>query len=278
MLSYRHSYHAGNFADVLKHVVLIEILEYLLKKDKPLHYVDTHAGAGVYDLSGAKAQKLQEYRAGVGLLNVETFPELARYFEIIAAHNPPGRLERYPGSPLIASRLLRRGDRAWLFELHPEDARILEENFQWDRRVRVAQQDGYAALPGLLPPVSRRALTLIDPSYEIKSDYQQVVRAVADAVAKFATGTYVIWYPVVERERVLQMQRELVATGIPDIQRFELCVLPDSSTPGMTGAGMLVINPPWTLLTTMSQLLPRLTAALGQHPDAFCTAEILVAQ
>lgn len=278
MLSYRHSYHAGNFADVLKHIVLIEILEHLLQKDKSIHYIDTHAGAGVYDLTSPRAQKLQEYRGGIGLLRQTSWPELSRYLQIVAELNPADSLVCYPGSPAIALKLLRRHDRAWLYELHPEDARLLEERYQHDRRVRLARQDGYAALAGLLPPVSRRGLVLIDPSYEIKTDYQRVVEVVEQACRRFATGTYAIWYPVVERERITALEQDFIRTGIPDIARFELNVRPDANGTGMTGAGMVVVNPPWTLLARMSALLPKLTQLLGQHPEASCRAELLVAQ
>jgi 23S rRNA (adenine2030-N6)-methyltransferase len=179
---------------------------------------------------------------------------------------------------MIALQLLRRHDRAWLYELHPEDARLLEERFSHDRRVQIVRQDGYAALPGLLPPVSRRGLVLMDPSYEIKSDYQQVVAAITQAYQKFATGTYALWYPVVERQRITELETGLVRSGVRDIQRFELSVRPDSLEPGMTGCGMVVVNPPWTLMASMQMLLPRLVQTLGQHPDAAYKADVLVAE
>ncbi len=278
MLSYRHSYHAGNFADVLKHIVLIEILEHMLKKDKPVYYFDTHAGAGFYDLRAPRALKLQESRQGVGLLEPAQWPELAQYFQILDALNPGDALHYYPGSPLIAAKLLRPSDRLWFYELHGEDARLLEDNFCRDRRVKCSRSDGYAGLLAQLPPLSRRGLALIDPSYEIKSDYQQVVKVLEQSMRRFATGSYALWYPVVERSRIRQMERDLLGSGIANIQRFELCVQPDSDAPGMTGAGMVVVNPPWTLMDKMTTVLPRLAAVLGQHPHASFKADVLVGQ
>ncbi|MDA1074185.1 MAG: 23S rRNA (adenine(2030)-N(6))-methyltransferase RlmJ [Proteobacteria bacterium] len=278
MLSYRHSFHAGNFADVIKHIVLIEILEHLLSKDKALHYIDTHAGAGMFDLTGEHSLKLQEFRDGVGRLVPEDWPELATYFSIIHAHNAQADLAGYPGSPMIARSLLRRHDRAWLYELHPQDSLLLTETIGRDRRFRVLQEDGYAGLLGLLPPLTRRGLVLIDPSYEVKSEYSRVVEIVLKSHRKFNTGTYALWYPVVERERVVNLERDFENSGIRNIQRFEICVQPDSKERGMTGAGMIVVNPPWTLMARMSVLLPRLSQTLAQAPETSFKADVLVAQ
>jgi 23S rRNA (adenine2030-N6)-methyltransferase len=209
LLSYRHSFHAGNFADVLKHIVLVEILEHLAAKEKAFEYIDSHAGAGLFDLTHGHAEKLEEFRGGIGRLWDRDWPELRRYFEIIRACNPSGSLNYYPGSPLIAMHFLRPRDRAWLFELHPKDSRRLEKNTQGSHRIRVACQDGHQGLLALLPPASRRGLILIDPSYEIKSEYEQVLETVKKACRKFSSGIYAIWYPVIEREKKVRTPTSL---------------------------------------------------------------------
>lgn len=278
MLSYRHSFHAGNFADVLKHLVLVEVVEYLLRKDGRVDYIDTHAGAGLFNLAAGDALKLQEHSDGIGRLGSTDIPGLARYLEVIDAFNSGGGRAIYPGSPAIALHLLRPQDRAWLFELHPQDFDVLAGNMAGDRRVRVAREDGLRASLALLPPVGRRALVFIDPSYEIKADYDQVVDTVQKAHAKFATGTYVIWYPVVDRRRIIAMERRLLRTGIRNIQRFEICVGADSDDHGMTGSGLFVINPPWTLLGTMSTVLPDLARVLARDPHFSCACDVIAGE
>jgi 23S rRNA (adenine2030-N6)-methyltransferase len=276
LLSYRHSFHAGNFADVLKHIVLVEILEYLAGKEKAFEYIDSHAGAGLFDLTHGHAEKLEEFRGGIGRLWGRDWPQFESYFDAIRACNPQGSLNYYPGSPLIAMHFMRPQDRAWLFELHPKDYRRLEKNTQANHRIRVACQDGHQGVLALLPPASRRGLILIDPSYEIKSEYEQVSETVKKAYKKFSTGIYAIWYPVVEREKICQLERSLVASGIRDIQRFELGLAPDSDGHGMTASGMIVINPPWKLYEKMSRVLPELAGALGAPGTAFYKCDTLV--
>ncbi len=278
MLSYRHSFHAGNFADVLKHIVLIEILQYLKRKDAAFDYIDTHAGAGLFDLASDHAAKLAEYRLGITRLQQSTLPALQAYLRVVAAFNPAEELRFYPGSPAIAQQLLRPQDRASLFELHPSDHALLQEQMSGDRRIRVLKQDGLAGLPGLLPPRSRRALVLIDPSYEIKTEHQRVVEAVVKAHKRFATGSFAIWYPVIDRSQSEGFIRQIQDSGIRDIQRFELAVRNDASGSGMTAAGMVVINPPWLLMQTMSRLLPELVPLLGQEEGAGYRAETLAAE
>lgn len=276
MLSYRHSFHAGNFADVLKHVVLIEILEYLTGKEKAFEYIDSHAGAGLFDLTHGHAEKLEEYRDGIGRLWGGDWPGLSRYFEVIKAHNHSNNLIYYPGSPLIAMHFMRPQDKAWLFELHPTDFRRLEKNTHGNHQVRTTCQDGHQGVLALLPPAARRGLVLIDPSYEIKSEYEQVFETICKAYRRFSTGIYAIWYPVVERDKVRQLEHSLVASGIRDIQRFELGLAPDSDDRGMTASGMIVINPPWTLFEKMSLLLPELAGTLGAGGMAFYKCDTLV--
>ena len=278
MLSYRHSFHAGNFADVIKHIVIIEILEHLTKKDKAFDYIDTHAGAGIYNLKSEHATKLQEYTSGIGKLNAEDWPELSLYFEIISSFNETGALKYYPGSPMIARHFLRGQDKAWLYELHPADFDLLNNNIGRDRRIRVKHEDGLKGLLSLLPPLSRRGFVLIDPSYEVKSDYLQVMNTVTRAHKKFSTGTYAIWYPVVDRARINQLENNFINSGIKNIQRFELALAPDSHASGMTASGMIVINPPWTLIEKMSPLLPKLVATLADNNDAFFKCDVLVCE
>lgn len=269
MLSYRHSYHAGNFADVLKHTVLVEILKHLVQKDKPFEYIDTHAGAGLYNLRSGFSTKLSEFENGIGRLADNDWPELKDYRRIVADCNQTDLLDFYPGSPLIAMQYLRAKDRAWLFELHTGDFPLLEKHTANDQRVRVMQKDGYQGLMSLLPPAARRGLVLIDPSYEVKTEYDTVVKSLRSAWRKFPTGIYALWYPVVQRRQVDRLIRQLLAFEIKDIQRFELSVLPDSAARGMTGSGMIVINPPWRLFQLMQTMLPKLGRALAGDKSHF---------
>lgn len=267
MLSYRHGFHAGNFADVLKHVVLVEVLRYLSEKEKPFEYIDTHAGAGAYSLASEQADKLREYEQGIGLLYNKTHPALQPYLELIRRFNDGGALRRYPGSPKIAEALLRPQDRGWLFELHPSDFPQLQTAFRASKRFRVAQEDGFEGLLRRLPPTARRGCILLDPAYEVKEDYEQVVRTLVRAHKRFASGIYCLWYPVVERHRIERMERLLSGSGIRDIQCFELRREDETGDDGgMQATGMLVINPPWTLMARMQTLLPLLCKKLdGQH-------------
>ncbi|HYD34210.1 MAG TPA: 23S rRNA (adenine(2030)-N(6))-methyltransferase RlmJ, partial [Methylophilaceae bacterium] len=206
MLSYRHAFHAGNHADVLKHFVLKEVLQYSAQKDKPFWYVDTHAGAGMYALDKGYAQQNAEYRDGIERLwnSQDLPPALVDYVALIRKLNPQGSLRHYPGSPAVARELLRPDDRMRLFELHPNDSKLLRQEFlvdnpQANRQMLIETQDGFAGLKALLPPPPRRAVVLIDPPYEDKSDYQRVVEAIKDSLERFADGTYMIWYPVLQR-------------------------------------------------------------------------------
>lgn len=278
MLSYRHSFHAGNFADVLKHTVLVEILASLIKKDKPFDYIDTHAGAGLYHLKSNDAKKLEEYNNGIAKLKNGDWPELERYFSIIDRYNKTANLHYYPGSPLFASDFLRTHDKAWLYELHPKDFSLLSKNVTQTRRLKIFSEDGLQGLLSLLPPQSRRALVLVDPSYEVKAEYEQVFDTIDKAYKKFATGIYAIWYPVVERQKIDRLQRRFIRSGIKDIQRFELGLTADTDKRGMTASGMLVINPPWGLFETMSALLPKLLKALAQDDNAFYKCDVLVGE
>lgn len=268
MLSYRHGYHAGNFADVFKHVVLVACLEYLKRKPRPVSYIDTHAGAGRYALDSDFARKREEYADGIGRLwQRDGAPHsVARYLHHVAqANGGAEQLAHYPGSPLLASMVLADQDPMTLFELHPRDAEALAEVMAGRPRLQVRPEDGLLGCIGMLPPPSRRGLLLVDPSYEVKTDYQQVVTTLSHGYRRFATGVYALWYPVVERVRSEQLLAQLTATGIPRMECYEFGVAADSEAFGMTGCGMVLINPPFTLQGAMSEALPWLVQALA--PD-----------
>ncbi len=264
MLSYRHSFHAGNHADVLKHTVQSLILTAMKEKDKPFLYLDTHAGAGRYLLSGEHAGRTGEYLDGIGKIwQRDDCPALlAPYLTVIRHYNRSGTLRYYPGSPLIARQLLREHDKLHLTELHTSDYPLLRDEFQKDARAEVLRADGYHQLKSQLPPLSRRAVVLIDPPYEMKTDYQDVVAGIQEGYKRFATGVYALWYPVVLRQHVKKILASLEKTGIRRIMQIELAVRPDSDQRGMTGSGMIVINPPWMLEQQMAELLPWLHQAL----------------
>jgi len=264
MLSYRHSFHAGNHADVLKHIVQTLIIESLKEKEKPFLYLDTHAGAGRYQLTNAHATRTGEYLEGIARLwQQEEVPELILpYLEAVGSLNTSDELRYYPGSPLLAAKLLREQDLLMLPELHPTDFPLLRTEFSRDKRVRVCREDGFGQLKSKLPPASRRGFALIDPPYELKQDYSAVVKGIVEGYKRFATGTYAIWYPVVHRQQIKRMLKELEATGIRKILQIELAVKPDSDQLGMTASGMIVINPPWKLASQMASILPWLHKTL----------------
>ena len=266
MLSYRHSFHAGNHADVLKHIVLMLIIESLQQKEKGFYYLDTHAGAGLYRLFSQEAEKTAEYAEGIGRLwQCDDLPtEVDRYVKLIRKLNYGGKaLRYYAGSPLLAANLLRPQDRALMMELHPSDFPLLRNNFKAFDNVTVKIGDGFQQVKATLPPKERRGLVLIDPPYELKEDYDLVVKSIEEGYKRFATGVYAIWYPVVLRQQTKRMIKGLDATGIRKILQIELAVRPDSDQRGMTASGMIVINPPWTLEKQMKSILPYLSTALA---------------
>lgn len=275
MLSYRHAFHAGSHADVLKHSALLLMLDYLKQKDKPFWYVDTHAGAGRYRLQDAEAQKTREYESGIARL--WSRPDLPKalqvYCDSVRAQNGGGDLRFYPGSPLFAAHSLRAQDRLRLFELHPQDYTILSNVLEKDRRAMLAKEDGLAGLKALLPPLSRRALVLIDPPYEQQSEYRQVVDTLKDALRRFPGGTYVLWYPLLEQPDAKRLPQKLAALGCESSLRVELRVRAPSARPelkngGMYGSGLFVINPPWTLPAQLREMLPYLVDVLKEDDSA----------
>ncbi len=263
MLSYRHGFHAGNFADVLKHSLTTLVIAALKQKDKPFVYIDTHAGAGKYSLQSEFAQKTGEYQQGIAKIwETDDCPEEAKdYLAAVRAENTNHQLIRYPGSPQLVSRLVRSQDRLVLSELHSTDYESLHQLFAGNKQVNANKEDGLASLEKKLPPIQRRGLILIDPSYEVKAEYNQIVKTIAAAHRRFATGVYGLWYPVIDRTNTERMLQRLAETGIPKQLRIEHCVAEDSSVRGMTGSGMLFINPPWQLEQQAQILLPW----LNQH-------------
>jgi len=286
MLSYRHSFHAGNHADVLKHLVQVEVLNYLHRKDKPFIYMDTHAAAGLYSLVSEEAGKNGEYLGGIAALEqphaLPDSPLLARYCDAVHACREQHGDETYPGSPWLAQHYLREQDKALMFELHPQDLSRLEQLMHADRRVQVRGEDCFAGLIAALPAPIRRGLVLIDPPYEIKSDYERVVDLLVQAHRRFATATYALWYPVVERTRINHLERALKHSGLRNIQLFELGIQADTQERGMTASGMIVINPPFTLKGELDRLLPALANHLadanGHKGQGTWRSEILVGE
>ncbi|KFB77136.1 MAG: 23S rRNA (adenine(2030)-N(6))-methyltransferase RlmJ [Candidatus Accumulibacter sp.] len=277
MLSYRHAFHAGNHADVLKHLVLVQLTRYLGQKDSAFWYVDTHAGAGAYALDSGQAAKLAEYRDGIGRLwGRQDLPSaLQDYLGLVRAANPDGRLKIYPGSPSLAMATTRTQDRLRLFELHSRDVVRLREHFAaCGKRVIVEEGDGFAALKALLPPPPRRALVLIDPSYEERRDYDRVVHSLRESLSRFPGGTYLLWYPQLTRLEAHHLPPRLKHLPARRWLQVTLRVrTPASDGFGMHGSGLFVINPPWTLEATLQAVMPCLVERLGQDAGAGYTLE-----
>jgi len=272
MLSYRHAFHAGNHADVLKHFVWVQLLLQLTKKDKPLWVIDTHAGAGCYSLERGYAARNAEFETGIARLWSRTgLPApLADYVEQVRAVNPDGVLRNYPGSPQLALQMARDQDRLRFFELHTNESKALQDCFRSaGRRVAVIAGDGFAGLKAVLPPPSRRGLVLIDPSYEQASDYHAALAAMRDALERFATGTYAVWYPQVQRRESENLPGQLRRLARGDWLDVSLEVMaPAASGFGLHGSGLFIFNPPWNLETPLRAAMPTLVQALGQDEQA----------
>jgi 23S rRNA (adenine2030-N6)-methyltransferase len=288
MLSYRHAFHAGSGADVLKHAALVFCLDYMTHKEKPLLCVDTHAGAGSYALHEGYAALNREWEQGLGKLcaaaagadaGTQLPPLLQRYLELCFLGNPAAAVPAvYPGSPLLMARLIRPVDRLFCCELHPADYAACQSMFAAlskatpEFRAELRQTDGFAALKGLLPPPSRRGLILIDPPYEMKDDYERVLETIGTALRRFATGTYIVWYPLLKDSpygggefpaRLMELYRG-------NRCRAELCTVCRENSPrGMYGSGLIIFNPPWTLVPALTEALPLLVSLLGTGPDGW---------
>ncbi len=266
-MNYRHAYHAGNHADVLKHAVLARLMEHLKKKDKPFRVIDAHAGIGLYDLAGLEAGKTGEWEGGIGKLaepfNAEIEALLAPYRAVIAALNPDGGLRYYPGSPELSLRLMRPNDRLIANELHPQDAVALERQYLHDPRCDVTAMDAETCLKAKLPPPERRGVILVDPPYELKTEAEKTVRMLEQGVRRFAQGVYVVWYPMKAdqtAETVLTGAREI---DLPGTLKVQMRVREAFKGGGLAGSGLVILNAPWKLDAELRQLVPALAQRLG---------------
>ncbi|MDX8540825.1 23S rRNA (adenine(2030)-N(6))-methyltransferase RlmJ [Mesorhizobium abyssinicae] len=267
-MNYRHAYHAGNFADVVKHAVLTRLLDYLKQKDKAFRVIDTHAGIGRYDLSAVEAQKTGEWLGGIGRLvgadlDARVAALLAPYLEAVRAVNPEGGVKNYPGSPLIARHLLRKQDRLTAIELHPQDAERLKAVFAGDFQTRVIELDGWLALGAHLPPKEKRGLVLVDPPFEEEGEFARLVDGLSKAHRRWPGGIYALWYPIKDRKAVAAFRAALKNAGIPKLLDIGFEIRPASAEPSLDGTGMVVVNPPFTLESELRLMLPALHKAMA---------------
>ena len=279
-MNYRHAYHAGNFADVVKHAVLALVIEHLKLKPAPFRIIDTHAGIGVYDLASEAAQKTGEWREGIGRvmaanLSPAAADVLAPYLDIVRRLNPGGALLRYPGSPLLARELMRADDRLVVNELHPEDQDELKRLFAHDPQVRVMALDAWTALKALLPPPERRGVMLVDPAFEQTGELARLVGGLKEAERRFATGTFLLWYPIKEMAPVAAFRREVAALRLPKATAIELMIRGPGDETRLNGAGLLAVNAPFTLSAKLDALLPELARVLAQGEGAGFSIEHL---
>ncbi|MEQ1953212.1 23S rRNA (adenine(2030)-N(6))-methyltransferase RlmJ [Mesorhizobium sp. CN2-181] len=279
-MNYRHAFHAGNFADVVKHVILTRLVEYLKQKDKAFRVIDTHAGAGLYDLSSDAAQRTGEWRGGIGRLHDSPLAApaaalLAPYLEAVAAANGEDGFKHYPGSPLIARHLLRKQDRLTAIELHPREARELAELFVDDHQVRVIELNGWLALGAHLPPKEKRGLVVVDPPFEQPGEFERLLQGLMKAHRRWPGGIYALWYPVKDRDAVSRFAQNLREAGIPKILDIRFYIRPPSDEPRLDGTGMVVVNPPFTLEAELRTILPALHRVLAETPGGEWTLESL---
>lgn len=265
-MNYRHAFHAGNHADVLKHVILSRLIALLSRKDAPFAYLDSHAGVGLYDLAGDQASRTGEWLQGIARLwQAEDVPDqLVDYLEVIRAMNPGGVLRHYPGSPELARMLTREQDRLHLNEKHPEDGRLLKENMAGDRRVAVHLGEGWHVPRALLPSREKRVLLLIDPPFEQADEPERCVQALNEAIGRMRQAVVAIWYPIKELGQLRRFYRDLGKSNAPTLLRIELYVHPADDAQRLNGSGLVISNPPWGLEDELKQILPWLTTLLGQ--------------
>lgn len=273
-MNYRHAFHAGSFADVIKHIVLVRMLTYLQEKPAAFRVIDTHAGAGVYDLTSEEARRGGEWSTGIARImqarfSETTAPLIKPYLDIVRAFNPQRDLVAYPGSPLIARALLRPQDRLTACEVEPKARKRLIEALRRDTQARVVDLDGWMALPAFVPPNERRGLVLIDPPFEAKDEFERLADGFAGAFAKWPTGSYLLWYPVKSRRATDELARHVAgvagSTAPPGkCLRLEFSVAPQVAGGGLTSTGLLMVNPPWTLMGELKAILPELEKPLGQ--------------
>ncbi|MCD2177690.1 23S rRNA (adenine(2030)-N(6))-methyltransferase RlmJ [Rhizobium sp. C1] len=268
-MNYRHIYHAGNFADVLKHAVLARLIVYLQQKDKAFRVIDTHAGIGLYDLSSTEAQKTGEWQDGIGkLISAELADDvaalLAPYLDAVRALNPEGGVKLYPGSPKLTRMLMREQDRLSAMELHPADCETLRDLFAGDYHVRVTELDGWLSLGAHMPPKEKRGIVLVDPPFEIEGEYERLVDGLIKAYRRFPGGTYCLWYPLKKGAPIKDFHEALKEAEIPKMLCAELSVRSDRETTGLSGSGLIIVNPPYTLHDELKAVLPVLKTLLAQ--------------
>ncbi len=282
-MNYRHAFHAGGFADVIKHIVLVRMLTYLQEKQAPFRVIDTHAGIGRYDLSSVEAQKTGEWQGGIGRL-IDAAPSgpaatlLAPYLDAVRTLNPEGGIEKYPGSPLIARHLMRKQDRLSAIELHPKDVARLKTLFAGDFQTRVIELDGWLALGAHLPPKEKRGLVLIDPPFEEEGEFERLVDGLQRAHKRWPGGIYALWYPIKDRKAVIAFRKALKQSGIPKLLDIEFEIRPASREPSLDGSGMLVVNPPFTLEGELRTVLPALHKLLAVEKPAHWSLEWLAGE
>ncbi len=275
-MNYRHAYHAGNFADVLKHLVLALVIDYMKRKEAPFRVIDTHAGCGRYALGSIQAAKTGEWRGGIGRLlgpDARPLPEdVARmmqpYLDAVRSENLTPQLEFYPGSPLIAQRLIRTQDMLAANELHPEDGAALKSALGRDRRVKLLAIDGWFALKSLLPPKERRGVVLIDPPFEEEGELTRLVEGLAEALRRFESGVYIAWYPIKDLKPIAAFHGALSAIAGPELMCVELMIRGGNASDRLNGCGLIVANPPYTLRDHLAVVLPELTHRLAESGGA----------
>jgi 23S rRNA (adenine2030-N6)-methyltransferase len=284
-MNYDHAYHAGNFADVVKHVLVVRIVEYLKRKDKPFRVIDTHAGSGLYDLTAERAQKTGEWRTGIGRLierrgNLPATVRslLAPYLDCIADLNPGGGITVYPGSPVLVRRLLRGRDRLTAIELHPDAAFELKNRFAGDFATRVIELDGWLALGAHVPPKEKRGLVLVDPPFEIDDEFGRILDGLRTAHRRWPSGVYAFWYPVKDRGEVRRFREELATLGIPRVLDATLTIRAPLHYPRLDGTGMVIVNPPYLIEDELRLLLPVLADVLAQDEGAAWSVDWLAGE
>jgi 23S rRNA (adenine2030-N6)-methyltransferase len=282
-MNYRHIYHAGNFADVVKHAILVRIVDYLKRKDKAFRVIDTHAGIGLYDLTSEAAQKTGEWHGGIGrLIEAAIEPKaaalLSPYLDAVRAFNSGGGVRFYPGSPRLVRHLLRSQDRLTAVELHPADAEVLKQQFAGDFQTRVIALDGWLALGAQLPPKEKRGLVLIDPPFEETGEFERIAAKLASAHRRWPGGVYAVWYPIKDRQAAERFRDGFRAGGIPRVLDVSLAVRGGGALPRLDGTGMLIVNPPFPLAGELGTMLPELARLLADGPGATWHVEELAGE
>lgn len=266
-MNYRHAYHAGNHADVLKHVVLCRVVEYLKRKDKPFRAIDAHGGIGLYRLDGIEAGKTLEWQGGIGRMKepfgADVEELLTPYRQILRELNGEGEPVCYPGSPMLIAMLMRQDDKLIANELHPKDRKALAACFADDRRVTVTERDALTIIKAQLPPPERRGLILIDPPYELKNETEQALKMLREGLKRFASGTFMLWYPLKADDVAERIKQGAAALGVPGILMCELRVREAFKGGGLAGSGLVIVNPPHVLYGELQMLMPALAARLG---------------